>query len=463
MQRALKVLLTNIWLANRGGSEIVTRDLALGLLRRGHRPIVYAASLGEPAEELRAAGVAVIDDLRLLGERPDILHAHHAIPCGEALMRFPDLPAIQVCHAFALWMEAPAHFPQIGAYVAVDEACRDRLVHSEGIDPARVVEIPNAVELRRIPDRARPLGPKPLRAVAFGKAAAAEEIRIACERMGLAFEAIGAPEGRALAAPEQEIVNADIVFASARCALEALCCGCAVVVCDARGFAGKVTAENYPVLRARNFGLRSFAAPTTIERCCEAIRAFDANEARRAAALARQDADLESALDRYEALYAEVLDGARRPVFGAEQHAAAVERFLHEALPRRPGDARFPESAGQHALQARIDVLERELSLARCENDRVGHAAEAWQHHAAQLQRELGETREARDAAARELVEARAVRDATARGLAEETTTHLRAKGALERLSAELATMRRSRLFRLGQFLRRAAGRPTVD
>lgn len=446
MGRPLKVLLTNIWLERRAGSETVTRDLALGLLRRGHRPIVYAPSLGEPAEELRGAGVTVIDDLRLLGERPDILHAHHSVPCGEALIRFPDLPAIQVCHAFALWMEAPVHFPQIAAYVAVDEACRDRLVHGEGIDAARVIDIPNAVDLRRIPERPRPLASKPLRAVAFGKAAAAEEIRVACERMGLTFEAIGLPEDRVLAAPERELVRADIVFASARCALEALCCGCAVVACDARGFAGPVTSQNYAALRARNFGLRSLAAPTTVAGCVAAIRAFDAQDAQRVTALARRDADLETALDRYEALYAEVLGGARRPAFREEEHAAAVARFLHDALPRRQGDARFPESAAGQAMQERLDALERELSLVRCENERVGRAAEDGRRDAEELRRKLREARDAGEAATRRL------------GI--ETALHQRAKSALQ---AELATVRRSRLFRLGQFLRRAAGRPTAD
>ena len=54
MRNGLTVLLTNIWLANRGGSEIVVRDFATGLLRRGHRPIVYSPELGEIAAEIRS-------------------------------------------------------------------------------------------------------------------------------------------------------------------------------------------------------------------------------------------------------------------------------------------------------------------------------------------------------------------------------------------------------------------------
>ena len=98
MMNRLVVLVTNVWLAHRAGSETVTRDLALGLLRRGHRPVVYSPALGPPAEEIAACGVCVIDDLRQLAETPDVIHAHHSVPCGEALIRFPGTPAICVCH-----------------------------------------------------------------------------------------------------------------------------------------------------------------------------------------------------------------------------------------------------------------------------------------------------------------------------------------------------------------------------
>src|SRR5262249_17806309 len=148
------------------------------------------------------------------------------------------------------------HFPQIGAYVAVDEACRDRLVHTAGIAPERVTIMGNAVDLRRIPRRPQPLRARPQRVLAFGKAAAMAEPRLACERLGLQYHALGFDVGHTVAHPEQELVEYDIVFASARAALEAICCGCAVVACDPRGSAGLVTPQNFAALRAQNFGLR---------------------------------------------------------------------------------------------------------------------------------------------------------------------------------------------------------------
>ena len=59
----LRVLVTNRVLANRTGTELYVRDLALGLLRRGHHPVAYSPLLGKVAEELRAASVPVVDDL----------------------------------------------------------------------------------------------------------------------------------------------------------------------------------------------------------------------------------------------------------------------------------------------------------------------------------------------------------------------------------------------------------------
>jgi hypothetical protein len=426
---SLTILITNIWLVNRAGSEVVVRDLALGLLRRGHRPIVYSPMLGGMADEIRARGVAVIDDLRKLAEAPDVLHAHHSIPCGEALIRFPRVPAIFVCHSFDIWMEAPVHFPQIGAYVAVDEACRDRLVQTEGIDPEKVLIIPNAVDLRRLPPRPKSLPAKPQQALAFGKACVVPQISAACERAGLEYTAIGLEVGRISACPEQELVKFDVVFASARAALEALCCGCAVVVCDGRGMGGMVTSRNFQTLRTRNFGLRTLIEPVTIERCLEELRAYDAQDAALMTEQARRDADLEKSLDRFEQLYAEILDGPRRPSLAPKQHADAVARFLHENLPRRPADPRWPWMAERQQLQERIRNIEVDVCKERIASDEA----------MSELRRQLAAASQAYGQIECELSQARA---------------------ALSESSAALADLKGSRMLRLGRFLRRLARRP---
>ncbi|MFL6817474.1 MAG: glycosyltransferase [Bradyrhizobium sp.] len=374
MNRRLAILITNIWLESRGGSEIVTRDLALGLSRRGHRPIVYSPTLGLVATDIMARGIPVIDDLRLIGETPDIVHGHHSIPSGEALIRFPHIPAVYTCHAFDFWMEAPVHFPQIAVYAAPDEACRDRLVHREGIDPAQVVMLPNAVDLSRIPSRPAELPIRPLRAAAFHKAATVAEIAQACAAASIAYEPLGQPGVSSLPDPENELVQYDLVFATARAALEAMCCGCAVVVCDRRGLAGLVTTKNFDEMRIRNFGLRTLSAPITAERLIEEISRYDATDARAVSQLARNAADLEQHLDRVESLYSEVLDGPRQPVITPLGQERAVARFLHENLPRTTGDTRWPWLGVLKNLDVRREALETQLAKAAVERAEVeGH------------------------------------------------------------------------------------------
>ena len=52
----LRILLANVTLASRTGTETALRDLALGLRAAGHRPMAYSPELGEIAGEIRSAG-----------------------------------------------------------------------------------------------------------------------------------------------------------------------------------------------------------------------------------------------------------------------------------------------------------------------------------------------------------------------------------------------------------------------
>jgi len=88
----LRILITNATLASLTGTETYVRDLALGLLRKGHTPIVYAPELGELAWELRDATVPVIDNLGSLGVTPDVIHGNHNTELMTALLQFQDVP-----------------------------------------------------------------------------------------------------------------------------------------------------------------------------------------------------------------------------------------------------------------------------------------------------------------------------------------------------------------------------------
>ena len=157
-----RVLITNCWLRARAGTELYVRDLSLALLGRGYEPTVFSPLLGEVADEIRAAGVLVTDDLTTLTDEPDVLHCHHQYESIAALSRFPDRPGLFVKHGAEAWQdETPVH-PRLRRYVAVDQPCLDRIL-AAGVPAERTTIIPNGVDTARFLPR-DPLPPRPRRA-----------------------------------------------------------------------------------------------------------------------------------------------------------------------------------------------------------------------------------------------------------------------------------------------------------
>src|SRR5262245_3706748 len=93
----MRILMTNLSLRDRTGTEIVTRDLALALAARGHHVEVYSPVLGEIAEEIQAGGVLAAARLEALA-RPEIIHGQHHMGLMTALARLPTAPAVMYLH-----------------------------------------------------------------------------------------------------------------------------------------------------------------------------------------------------------------------------------------------------------------------------------------------------------------------------------------------------------------------------
>jgi glycosyltransferase involved in cell wall biosynthesis len=330
---ALRVLITNDALDHRAGTEVYVRDLALGLLERGHKPIAFSTVLGDVARELRAATVPVIDDLNSLGARPDVIHGHHHVETMMALLHFPQTPAVYFCHGWVSWLDEPPHFPRILRYVAVDDTCLDRLVLRSGVPEERARVLLNFVDLKRFRPR-EPLPPRPARALLFSNYASGEThlgvVREACARAGLEFDVVGSGAGRPCAEPEKLLGGYDIVFAKARAALEAMAVGAAVVLCDATGMGPMVTAADFGRLRALNFGVRALKHPLDAERLAHEIERYDPADAaevsRRVRAEASRDAALDELIELYEEVIAEygALGGAACDLAAEEGRAASA-------------------------------------------------------------------------------------------------------------------------------------------
>ena len=143
------VLLTNLQLATETGTEVVVRDLALGLQRRGHRVAVYTPTAGVPAARLVASGVPVVTTPDEIPFVPDVVHAHHHTPTIDVIDRFSDVPVVWVCHDRLQYEDIPPLHPSVRRYVAVDLNCHERLVAEMGIAPDRVDLVHNAVDVER--------------------------------------------------------------------------------------------------------------------------------------------------------------------------------------------------------------------------------------------------------------------------------------------------------------------------
>src|SRR6185369_14320548 len=190
----LTVLITNATLATLTGTETYVRDLASGLLRTGHNPIVYAPELGQIAHELRRATIPVVDDLKSLGSRPDIIHGNHNTELITALLRFPNVPAVFFCHSWTDWISSPPSHPRIVSYVAVDDTCRDRLVLEHAI-PEELVRVQlHGIDLERFKPRP-PLPSRPARALVFSNNANQwthlDAVQEACKRTGIQLDVVG--------------------------------------------------------------------------------------------------------------------------------------------------------------------------------------------------------------------------------------------------------------------------------
>jgi len=334
----LRILLTNRVLADRTGTELYVRDVAVALRRRGHKPIVYSPRLGDLSSEIRKQTIPVVDDLATLAEPPDVIHGHHGLETLTALLAFPRVPAVSMCHSWIGWADQPVSFPRIHRYLAVDDTCRDRLVSEHGVPPDRVDVVLNAVDLDRFRPRP-PLPRRPARALIFSngsteQAAHVRAIRDACGTAGIDVDIAGAQSGRVLERPEETLGSYDLVFAKGRAALEASAVGAAVVLCDVFGAGPMVTTGNVAALRRMNFGLRALSGTPSTDGMAREIARYDAADATDVSRQIRELAGHEVLVDHLIAVYHDVLAEAAREEWNPESEMRAAAAYLRQLSPK---------------------------------------------------------------------------------------------------------------------------------
>jgi hypothetical protein len=358
-----RVLIATAAVSARSGTDLYTRDLALALLRRGWLPIIYTSDIGRPAEELRRATIPVVDNIDCLTATPDVVHGHHTLETLTALARFPEVPALFVCHDSVSWHSVPPRSTRIGSYVAVDRNCRDRMTFEYGVPAESIHVLTNAVDLARFVPRA-PLPTSPRRALVFNNAAVetgyVATVRSACARCGIAVDVLGDHFGGGTWNPENVLPEYDLVFARGRSALEAAAVGAAVVLCDARAMGGMLTTQTLHAARALNFGMRTLQLPITVENIQGEILRYDASDAAAVSEQIRASASIDVLADQYITLYDSLIEAAV-PLSseGVLREIASALSAVTRRLPLRP-----PVSARRLAL-LNSRLLTRPATVAR--------------------------------------------------------------------------------------------------
>lgn len=422
----MRVLLTNNTLGARAGSELYLRDVAVELMRRGHRPVAYSTSLGAVADELQAATVPVIRSLDCLGEVPDIIHGQHHYETLSAMLRYPETPAIYYCHGWAPWQEEPLRFPRILRYVAVDEVCRERLIVEGGIPSAKIELLLNFFDARLFPLRTV-LPPQPRLALAFsntfGEDSDLPVLREACAQCGIELHATGLSVRHSEGQTGPLLQKYDLVFARARSAIEAMAVGAAVILCSPGRLGAMVTSENFSKLRPLNFGIRALDRPLDLELLVSEIRRYDLRDAEHVSTLVRSECELGPAIDRLIALYEEVLEEARQSPARVsadadhaaarylEQHAARYKGFVFEAEREQWKQRCLSAEAGCEELRARgaDQALALSQALSRVEENRhvaeINHERAAANLQLAEANRQLAEANQQQADSNRQLAE----------------------------------------------------------
>ncbi len=292
---------------SRSGGELFVRDLALSLNRLGHSIVVYAPVMGDMVEELHSHSICCATTLDAVTIRPEIIIGSTQIETVLCLAYFPDVPVISICHDRVAQHGQPPIFSRVRAYVAVDAYCEERLLLEHGIPPSKVTIINNGVDLERfLPRSLLPDRPK-LAAIFSNYATLGSEtklVRQVCAEQGIKLHVIGVGSNNQAKSPEDLLYKYDLVFAKARCAMEAMVVGCAVILLnEGFGMAGLVTTNNVADWQPWNFGrkllLKNHIRADLIR---QEIDKYSADDAKQVSYYMREHCSLEVTASAFEKL-----------------------------------------------------------------------------------------------------------------------------------------------------------------
>lgn len=269
----------------------------------GHKVAIYSPHCGTLAEEIRAMGIEVVEEIERLQLKPDIIHGHHILPLFDALRHFPAIPAIYVCHDFTAWHDEPIYHPNITTYIGVGRLTQSRIQKVLNIPNDQVHLVYNSFN-ELLFTQIRDLPIKPLSCLVYSKYPNIDQVIVpVCKRLGLKVDVAGSGFEQAVTKPENILSKYDIIFTSGMAAIEALASGAAVILCDGRGAFGIVTTSNYKYVQEHNLGLKTLELELSPEFVEDNINKYNREDAELVSRLVRQESQWKNKIVVWESIY----------------------------------------------------------------------------------------------------------------------------------------------------------------
>jgi len=341
----LSILITNIVMSERTGTETATFELAMALYKKGHRVIVYSPSLGRLAMELCARGVPVVDDVSKISFVPDIIHGNHNVALATAMIRFRTVPAVFICHDTISPFDEPIITNRIISYIAVDYACRARLLAS-GVTEQKTEIVINAVDTERFKLKSN-ISQTPKTALCIVKAFHRNErkehyIRIlteACKARNISMDLVGRGVDNEVEDLSSIVSKYDICFSFSRSAMEACCTGAHVVVTDEFGYGGVLDATVARRWPGDKLSRHIASGALTYENVLSGIDTYQADFVKKSALAWRKLVSSSSLIKKWEKIYHAAID-AYRMTESFKFEDGDLFHFISGFLPRAISDVR---------------------------------------------------------------------------------------------------------------------------